>query len=199
MKFINKLMVILLAALMLIPCAACKKDDVYEVPEGLNREEAAMFTAVAAVCPKNDNHSKVEYLTFHIKGWSFDEIPDAIQKYLAEYAANGNAAVVNLSFDELVSQGYLAKGDGDFFGEDELTYKEGKGKIFTFELTGDANSDTIVVKLMGFISENDQSGYDINMTFKDDKWVVDGYSNPWGAAYMQTPDPNANGTAEPEK
>ena len=32
MKFINKLMVILLAALMLIPCAACKKDDVYEVP-----------------------------------------------------------------------------------------------------------------------------------------------------------------------
>lgn len=52
MKFIYKLIVILLAALMLIPCAACKKDDVYEVPEGLNREEAALFTAVAAVCPK---------------------------------------------------------------------------------------------------------------------------------------------------
>lgn len=191
MKLSIKVIAIVLAVLMLVLSLACKDEaKEYEVPEGLTREEAALYTAVAAVCPKDDNHSKVEYLTFHIECWSFTEIPDEVQKYIGEYASNGKAAVVPLSFEELIEQGYIVKGDGDFFSKDENTYKMGKGKIFTFTKAGDSDSDSLIIKLTGFISDNDSSGYDINLAWKDGKWIVEGFTNPWGAAYM-------NNTSEP--
>lgn len=191
MKLSIKIIAIVLAVLMLAPSLACKDEaGKYEVPEGLTREEAALYTAVAAVCPKDDNHSKVEYLTFHIECWSFTEIPDEVQKYIGEYASNGGAAVVPLSFEELIEQGYIVKGDGGFFSEDENTYKLGTGKIFTFTKVGNSDEDSLIVKLTGFISDSDSSGYDINLAWKDDEWIVEGFTNPWGAAYM-------NNTAEP--
>lgn len=191
MKLSIKVIAIIIAVLMLVPSLACKDEaKKYEVPEGMTREEAALYTAVAAVCPKDDNHSKVEYLTFHIECWSFNEIPDEVQKYIGEYASNGGAAVVPLSFEELIEQGYIVKGDGGFFSEDENTYKMGKGKIFTFTKVGSSDEDSLIIKLTGFISDNDSSGYDINLAWKDGKWVVEGFTNPWGAAYM-------NNTAEP--
>lgn len=200
MKLPIKILAIILAILLLIPSIACKQETgVYEVPEGLNREEAALFTAISTVCPKDANHSKVEYLTFHIESWSFTEIPDPIQKYIGEYAADGKAAVVPLTFDELIEQGYIVKGDGDFFGTEENTYKLGKGKIFTFTKTGDTDSDSVVIKLSGFISDKDFSGYDINLVWKGNKWVVDGLTNPWGVAYSITPEPGETEDARPIK
>ena len=80
------LMTAILAVLML---AGCANKNGITVPEGLTREEQALFMAVAKVCPKNDNHSKAEYLTFYIEGWSFSEIPQPILTYLMEYCAAG--------------------------------------------------------------------------------------------------------------
>ncbi len=201
MKLSIKIIAIVLAVLMLVPSLACKDEaKQYEIPEGLTREEAALYTAVAAVCPKDDNHSKVEYLTFHIESWSFTEIPDEVQKYIGEYVASGEAVVVPLSFDELIEQGYIVKGDGDFFSKDENTYKMGKGKIFTFTKAGNSDEDSLIIKLTGFISDNDSSGYDINLSWKDGKWIVEGFTNPWGAAYMNnTSEPGASSDAEPIK
>lgn len=201
MKLSIKIIAIALAVLMLVPSLACKDGaKKYEVPKELTREEAALYTAVAAVCPKDDNHSKVEYLTFHIEGWSFTEIPDEVQKYIGEYASNGKAVVVPLTFEELIEQGYIVKGDGDFFSKDENTYKLGKGKIFTFTKAGDSDADSLIIKLTGFISDNDSSGYDIELTWKDGKWNVEGFTNPWGAAYMNnTADPGAPISGEPIK
>ncbi len=199
MKRITRFVAVMLSVLMLISALACKKNTGYEIPEGLTREEAALFTAIAAVCPKDDNHSKVEYLTFHIECWSFDEIPDAIESYIAEYASDGNAAVMPYSFDELIEKGYIEKGDGDFYGKDENTYKMGKGKIFTFTKVGDTDTDSVIVKLSAFISDNDTSGYDINLVWKDGKWVVESYANTWGVAYMKTQEPGTTEKTEPVK
>lgn len=189
MKSFVKVISVLIVISLFLALFACDTNNAPEIPEGMTREEAALFTAVAAVCPKDNNHSKVDYLTFCIEGWSFSSMPDAIVEYLSEYAANGECKIVDKSFDELVEQGYISGGDGEFFGEDELTYMDGKGKIFTFELVGDTESDNVVVKLTGFISEKDQSGYDINLVFSKGKWSVESYSNSWGAAYMLTAEP----------
>lgn len=183
---------------MLFLVAGCGKSNSFKVPEGMTREEAALFTAIAAVCPKDDNHSKVDYLTFHIEGWSFDTLPSEIISYLNEYCANGKANLVQLSYEQLKEQGYIESGDGGFFAESEETYKLGKGKIFTFTKEGDENADELVVKLKGFISDNDSSGYDIVLQYKKGAWQFVKFANPWGQAYMNTPDPNATADS-PEK
>ena len=103
----------LLAALMLVSLPGCKKEKEFVVPSNMTREEAALFTAIANVCPKDDNHSKVEYLTFFIEGWSFDKLPPEITSYLTEYCANSGANLVQLSYEDLVAQGYITKGDRD--------------------------------------------------------------------------------------
>lgn len=195
MKSIIKIIAVLMAILTL---SGCTTNNGFEIPKDMTREEAALFTAIAEVCPKDDNHSKVDYLTFYIEGWSFDEIPEEINDYLVEYAANGNARLVQLSFEELEAEGYIVNGDGDFFKEDEKTYKLGKGKIFTFTKYGDSDSDSLVVKLEGYISDNDCSGYDIILNYTNGAWVFEKYANPWGEAYMQTPEPGET-EAPPEK
>ena len=115
MRVFKTMFAALLAALMLVSLPGCKKEKEFVVPSNMTREEAALFTAIANVCPKDDNHSKVEYLTFFIEGWSFDKLPPEITSYLTEYCANSGANLVQLSYEDLVAQGYITKGDGDFY------------------------------------------------------------------------------------
>ena len=110
MRVFKTMFAALLAALMLVSLPGCKKEKEFVVPSNMTREEAALFTAIANVCPKDDNHSKVEYLTFFIEGWSFDKLPPEITSYLTEYCANSGANLVQLSYEDLVAQGYITKG-----------------------------------------------------------------------------------------
>ena len=190
MRKLRSIAAFIIAVAMLLVLTGCNRNSEFKVPGDMTREEAALFTAIAKVCPKDDNHSKVDYLTFHIEGWSFDTIPDEILSYLREYCENGNATMVQLSFDELKAQGFIESGDGGFFGKDEDTYKLGKGKIFTFTKDGDENADTLTVKLTGFISDNDTSGYDILLEYKKGAWQFVKFANAWGNAYMNTSEPS---------
>ena len=180
---------------MLVSITGCgKNEDLYE---GLSREEAALMCAIAETCPKNDNHSKAEYLTFYIEGWSFDEIPQKILDYLKEYATNGNAQLVQLSFEELIEAGYIVGGEADSYYENsKYVYKEGKGKIFTFTLEGDIESDNIVVTQSQMISDEDSSDIKMNMSFSGGEWHVDSRESSKFNSFF-TPDPN--NTAEPSK
>lgn len=196
MNIIKRFIAVILVLLTFFCAVGCKKKEGFSVPDGMTREEAALFTAIARVCPKDDNHSKVEYLTFYIEGWSFDTLPQEINDYLVDYAINGKAALIQMDREQLKEQGFIVKGDGDFFSEEEDTYMLGKGKIFTFKNTGDPNADTLVVRLTGYISDNDCSGYDIEMHYENGKWVVDGLTNPWSDVYMKTPEPGA--TPDPD-
>ena len=91
--------VIILA--FVLSAAACAKKNDFKVPDGMTREEAALFTAVAKVCPKDDNHSKMDDLTFRIEGWSFDTIPQPILDYLQEYCFAGGASMMQFSDEQL--------------------------------------------------------------------------------------------------
>ena len=187
------------AAAMILLCAVlgsagcAKKNKEFVVPDGMTREEAALFTAVAKVCPKDDNHSKAELLTFYIEGWSFDAIPQQILEYLGAYCSSGGAAMMQFDFDTLKTMGYIAPGNGDFFGEDELVYNEGTGKIFTFTLKEgeDVNSDHVAVSVKGFISDKDTSGYDVELTYTDGAWRFERFSNVWNQYDFFTPEPES--------
>ena len=184
---------------MLVSLPGCKKEKEFVVPSNMTREEAALFTAIANVCPKDDNHSKVEYLTFFIEGWSFDKLPSEITSYLTEYCANSGANLVQLSYKDLVAQGYITKGDGDFYKTYDDTYKMGLGKIFTFTLKDgeSTDADTCTVAVKGFISESDTSGFDVELQYVDGAWKFVKYSNAWNQHQFFTPEPeNSDG---PEK
>lgn len=190
--------ILIIAAVL--PAAGCsKKNGKVVVPEGLTREEAALYMAVAKVCPKTDNHSKVEYLTFYIEGWSFDELPKAVFDYLSEYCAAGGARMMQFSMEALEGMGLIARGDGDFFGEDERVYAEGKGKAFTFALKEgqDPAKDELLVSVTGFISDRDSSGFDVELNYSDDSWQFVKYVNAWNQYQFFTPDPA--GTKDPER
>ena len=190
MKLSVKLTAVVIALIMLVSITGCgKNEDLYE---GLSREEAALMCAIAETCPKNDNHSKAEYLTFYIEGWSFDEIPQKILDYLKEYATNGNAQLVQLSFEELIEAGYIVGGEEN----SKYVYKEGKGKIFTFTLEGDIESDNIVVTQSQMISDEDSSDIKMNMSFSGGEWHVDSRESSKFNSFF-TPDPN--NTTEPSK
>lgn len=188
--------VIILAAVL---APACAKKSEFKVPEGMTREEAALFTAVAHVCPKDDNHSKMEKLTFRIEGWSFDQIPQPILDYLQEYCFAGNAAMMQFTDEQLRQLGYVDFGDGDFFAEDELVYAEGKGKIFTFKLGEDQDtaSDRVLVSMIGWISERDTSGFDVELEYVNGAWKFVKNTNAWNYYQFVTEDPNETG--EPQK
>ena len=110
MRVFKTMFAALLAALMLVSLPGCKKEKEFVVPSNMTREEAALFTAIANVCPKDDNHSKVEYLTFFIEGWSFDKLPPEITSYLTEYCANSGANLVQLSYERSCCPGLYHKG-----------------------------------------------------------------------------------------
>lgn len=203
---INKLRrsaALIAAAVMLLSAvlaaSACAKKPAFKVPDGMTREEAALFTAVANVCPKDDNHSKMEKLTFRIEGWSFDAIPQPILDYLQEYCFAGGAAMMQFSDEQLRQLGYVAFGDGGFFAEDELVYAEGKGKIFTFTLGEDQDTeqDSVLVSVTGWISEKDNSGFDVELDYVNGEWKFVKNTNAWNYYQFVTEDPNA--TYEPQK
>lgn len=199
MRVFKTMFAALLAALMLVSLPGCKKEKEFVVPSNMTHEEAALFTAIANVCPKDDNHSKVEYLTFFIEGWSFDKLPPEITSYLTEYCANSGANLVQLSYEDLVAQGYITKGDGDFYKTYDDTYKMGLGKIFTFTLKDgeSTDADTCTVAVKGFISESDTSGFDVELQYVDGAWKFVKYSNAWNQHQFFTPEPeNSDG---PEK
>ena len=199
MRVFKTMFAALLAALMLVSLPGCKKEKEFVVPSNMTREEAALFTAIANVCPKDDNHSKVEYLTFFIEGWSFDKLPPEITSYLTEYCANSGANLVQLSYKDLVAHGYITKGDGDFYKTYDDTYKMGLGKIFTFTLKDgeSTDADTCTVAVKGFISESDTSGFDVELQYVDGAWKFVKYSNAWNQHQFFTPEPeNSDG---PEK
>ncbi|MBO4879054.1 MAG: hypothetical protein IK064_01195 [Clostridia bacterium] len=194
----------LIAAMMLVSvlsAAACKKG--FQVPEGMTKEEALLFTAVHQVCPKEDNHSKAKYLTFYIGGWSFGEMPEQISTYLDEYCAAGGAQRVQFDFDKLIELGIVAETESDTFysdlGEHEKVYAAGEGKIFTFALGEgqDPNSDYCIVRVTGYISDHDCHWQDLAFSYEKNAWkyveTVDGGANQSFA----TPEPN--GSAEPQK
>ena len=184
-----------LAASALLGCA---KKQGFTVPEGMTREEAALFTAIANVCPKDSNNSKMDYLTFYIAGWSFSKLPDEIRRYLAEYCADGSAQWVDLEYSALWEQGLIAKGDGGFYGEDEDVYAEGRGKIFTFTLGEGQSTDaeTCAVSVRGFVSDMDQSGFDVVLNYENGEWKFVEYTNTWN---MYLGDPEAGGSTEPSR
>ena len=195
MKLSVKLTAVVIALIMFVSITGCGKNE--NLYEGLSREEAALMCAIAETCPKNDNHSKAEYLTFYIEGWSFDEIPQKILDYLKEYATNGNAQLVQLSFEELIEAGYIVGGEADSYYENsKYVYKEGKGKIFTFTLEGDTESDKIVVIQSQMISDEDSSDIKMNMSFSGGEWHVDSRESSKFNSFF-TPDPN--NTIEPSK
>ena len=142
---------------------------------------------------------KRPYLTFFIEGWSFDKLPPEITSYLTEYCANSGANLVQLSYEDLVAQGYITKGDGDFYKTYDDTYKMGLGKIFTFTLKDgeSTDADTCTVAVKGFISESDTSGFDVELQYVDGAWKFVKYSNAWNQHQFFTPEPeNSDG---PEK
>ena len=198
MRKLNRIIALILVFSIVPAFAGCRKDTAFKVPDNMTREQAALFTAVAAVCPKDNNHSKAQYLSFFIEDWSFNSFPAEILNYLNDYCANGKASFIQLSYEDLKEAGYIIPGDGGFYPEDEETYMLGKGKIFTFIKSGDENSDTMTVKLKTFISDSDSSGYDIELKFEKGAWKVDKYSNPWGNAYMDA-DQTESESSAPQK
>ena len=116
---------------------------------------------------------------------------------MKEYATNGNAQLVQLSFEELIEAGYIVGGEADSYYENsKYVYKEGKGKIFTFTLEGDIESDNIVVTQSQMISDEDSSDIKMNMSFSGGEWHVDSRESSKFNSFF-TPDPN--NTAEPSK
>ena len=189
--------VIILA--FVLGAAACAKKNDFKVSDGMTREEAALFTAVAKVCPKDDNHSKMDDLTFRIEGWSFDTIPQPILDYLQEYCFAGGASMMQFSDEQLRQLGYVDFGDGGFFAEDELVYAGGKGKIFTFTLKEDQDTarDRVLVSVTGWISEKDTSGFDVELEYAKDRWTFVKNTNAWNYYQFATQDPNE--LSEPQK
>lgn len=190
----------ILAVCMLISSAmisGCSKEKKIKIPADLSREEAALYLALANVCPIGDNNTKAEFLTFRFEGWSFTETPEAINKYIEDYSNSGSATLVQADDATLQILGLIKKGDGDFYGTDENVYAEGKGKIFTFILGEDQNidSDNLKVSVKSYKSDKDTSGFDVNLKFVSGNWEFVDYSGAWNQYQFFTPEPtNQNGS-----
>ena len=195
---------IFLAACMLVSLAAagaCAKDRTIRVPDGLTREEAALYVALAAVCPVGDNNTKAEFLTFRFEGWSFEDIPEAIGKYITDYCVSGKAALLQFDDAVLEEMGYIKKGDGGFYGTDENVYAEGKGKIFTFTLPEDQDTaaDSVKVNVKSYKSDRDTSGFSVELKFEGGNWKFDKTTDAWNQYQFFTPDPGTDHQKDPQK
>ena len=202
-SFVKRAALLLAAAAMgALLLVGCKRGGDIEAPEGLTREEAALFTAVASVCPRNDNNTKAEYLTFRIAGWSFEEIPEPVLAYLREYCAAGHAAMMQFDDEGLIKLGLLGESDPEtgsgFFDDDELVYASGKGKIFTFTLKSgeDTSKDECRVSVESYISFKDSSGYDIVLEYDNGAWRRKEYTNAWSRYQLFTPVPTSDGDTQ---
>lgn len=198
-RTIALLAALLIALAAILPLSACSKKKKYVAPATLSREGAALYTAIAFVCPKDQNHSKMDYLTFHFEGWSFEEPPREILDYLNDYCRTGSAALLQFSYDDLVAMGYIKSGEDDSFFENQNVYADGLGKIFTFTLPEgqDVESDHLIVSVTGYISDNDYSGFDVELEYSNNAWNALRFSNTWYQDQFNTPDPDS--TTEPQK
>lgn len=181
---------LLLGALLFAGCSTNK----LRVPDGLSREEAALYVALSEVCPKDRNHSKAEYLTFRFEGWSFEQAPEAINDYLEQYIRSGNASLMQLS-DEMLEQMGLLKVNTDadsFYGVGERVYAEGRGAIFTFELKEGQSTDSSSVRIAvkKFISDMDTSGFDVELKYEGGEWRFVQRTDPWSMYDFVTSAPN---------
>ncbi len=184
---------LMLAALLLLTASAfgCAGGKTVRVPEGLTREQAALYVAIANVCPIGENNTKAEYLTFRIEGWSFDEIPPEVLSYIKEYSASGNAALMQFDDAALEQMGLIKKGDGDFYETYENVYAEGKGKIFTFTLGEGQSTDAgeVKVSVKSYKSDRDTSGFDVELKYEAGGWSYVRTSGAWNHYQFATPAP----------
>lgn len=196
-NLIKRIIAAAFAIIMLVSVAAasgCSKNKPIKVPSGLTREEAALYVALATVCPKDDNNTKKEYLTFRFEGWSFgQQVPDAINEYIGEYCKSGNAQLMQFDDEGLEAIGILVVNDDpdSFYGVGDRVYAEGRGSILTFTLGDDQNteSDEVRVSFKKFISDSDTSGYDVELKREGDKWKCEGISGAWNQYQFFTPAP----------
>ncbi|MBR4434776.1 MAG: hypothetical protein IKS90_01605 [Clostridia bacterium] len=196
--------IMLIAALMLF--AACSTrpgeftdNNKFAAPKDMTMEQSALYAAIAKVCKKDDNHSKAEYLTFRLEGWSFDEFPEAIREHLSEYCRNGGAAMMQADNETLIKLGLMKAGDGDFYKEDELVYAEGKGKIFTFSLPEGESTDSTNcrIRVSWYISDRDSGSFDIELECVKKDWYYVRTSNAQN--HYLNPDETQGSSNSPEK
>lgn len=197
--FLKRITAAVFAIMMLVSLVAasgCSKDKPIKVPDGLTREEAALYVALAATCPKDKNSSKAKYLTFRFEGWSFgQQVPDAINEYLADYCKAGDATLMQFDDEWLKQIGLLSKvDDPDEYYGGQTVYRDHEGNlgaIFTFTLGDDQNveSDNMLVSFQKFISDDDTHGYDIELKYEKGSWKHVQNTNPWSRPQLFTPAP----------
>lgn len=196
--------IMLTAAFMLFAACSTKPGEFtdnnkFVAPKNMTMEQSALYAAVAKVCKKDDNHSKAEYLTFRLEGWSFDEFPEAIRAYLSEYCKNGGAVMMQADDETLVKLGLMKAGDGGFYKEDELVYAEGKGKIFTFSLPEGESTDraNCRIKVSWYISDRDSGSFDIELKGVKEDWYYVRTSN--AENHYLNPDQSPSASASPRE
>lgn len=193
----HSLIAALLITIMLVSAMmsfGCSKEKPIKVPAELSREEAALYVALATVCPEGENNTKKEYLTFRFEGWSFEEVPEAINKYLADYCADGNATLMQFDDAALEQFGLLVVNEDpeSFYTVGDRVYAEGKGAIMTFTLGSDQNTDAgeVRVSYKKFISDSDTSGYDVELKREGNAWKYEKTSGAWNQYQFFTPAPD---------
>lgn len=189
--------VILVIAMLVsvVLTVGCSKDKPIKAPAELSREEAALYVALATVCPKGENNTKKEYLTFRFEGWSFSEVPEAINQYIVDYCASGKSMLMQFDDAGLEQLGLLLVNTDpeSFYSVGDRVYAEGRGAILTFSLANDQNtdSDDVRVSYKKFISDSDTSGYDVELKREGSVWKYQKTSGAWNQYQLFTPDPNA--------
>ena len=198
--FIAAILVIAMLVSVMIT-VGCSKDKPIKVPEELSREEAALYVALATVCPKDDNNTKKEYLTFRFEGWSFEELPESINQYIVDYCTSGKSALMQFDDAGLEQIGLLVVNTDpeSYYAVGDRVYAEGKGAIMTFTLgdTQNTDSDEVLVSYKKFISDSDTSGYDIELKRVGSAWKYEKTSGAWNQYQFFTPDPN--NSKDPQK
>lgn len=191
MRIYRYILVLVLSAAMLISgCSSGEPDP----RDGMTSEEAALYTAVEYLFPKDKNESEKDYLTVEIFGWSFDDMPEAVYNHIVDYCQNGGTKYIDLTFEELKEEGRLAPGNGDYYEQSDLTYAQGRGKYISLEKSGDESSGELVIKYTCYVAESERNGYDIILKQYKSGWKVEKVANPWIDALDNqveaTPDPD---------
>lgn len=186
------LILVLSAAMLLSGCSANGPDP----RDGMTSEEAALYTAVEYLFPKEQNESEKDYLTVEIFGWSFSDMPEAVRSHILSYCGNGGTKYIDLSFEKLIEEGHITPGNGDYYTADDLTYAQGRGKYISLEKSGDESTGELIIKYTCYIAESERNGYDIILKQYKSGWKVEKVANSWIDALNKqpavTPDPDTS-------
>ncbi len=189
---------VLLAAMLLSGCSANKHDP----RNDMTSEEAALYTAVEYLFPKEQNESEKDYLTVEIFGWSFSDMPGAMRNHILAYCRNGGTKYIDLSFEELKEEGHITPGNGDYYTDEDLTYAQGRGKYISLEKSGDESTGELVIKYTCYIAESERNGYDIILKQYKSGWKVEKVANSWIDALDNqtdaTPNPDEASAPSPD-